>query len=202
MYMCSYVCRYIIYAHTFLRNTACACYGYLRLLGQSAIETGPKNVCFMCFQCVRACRVSRCRIECRTPDRFWASSLVKQPLVDRNASERLVENAAEQAGYTGRCSRSHFLHQLVGVVVQELIDGLTCGCEDRLDFWCVTTLLSYSLTEHVLVVDVVLHLEAGILHREIDNHLLDFHVLDAIPIDRLAVHLGNGADVGCTCTSN
>lgn len=53
------------------------------------------------------------------------------------------------------------------------------------------------LTKHVLLVDVVLHLEAGIFHREIDCQFFDFHVRDAVAIDRFAVHLGNGADIGC-----
>lgn len=53
-------------------------------------------------------------------------TLVEQPLVHWYPAERLVEDRAEQFGYAGRCGGSHFLDQLVGVGVQEVVDGFAC----------------------------------------------------------------------------
>lgn len=55
-----------------------------------------------------------------------------------------------------------------------------------------------ALTKNVLVVDVVLHFEAGPFHCEIDVDFFNFHVRHAVPLHRFAVHFGNGTDIGCT----
>lgn len=53
------------------------------------------------------------------------TKLIKQPLAHRYPAERLIENILKQLGYALRCGWSHLLHQLVGVCIQELIDGFT-----------------------------------------------------------------------------
>ena len=88
----------------------------------------------------------------------------------------LVQDALEQLRYALRGGRAHLLDELVGVLVQELVDRLA---------------------QDVARVHVVAHLEPCVLQRKVHPQLLNVHVGDAVLAHHLlAVELGDRTDVG------
>lgn len=60
----------------------------------------------------------------------------------------------------------------------------------------------WTLTKNVLAVDVVLHLEAGAFHCEINVDFFDFHIRNTVTLHHFAVHFGNRTDVRCENVKN
>lgn len=52
--------------------------------------------------------------------------VLQQPQPHRDVTEGVIQEPAEQLGDTLGSSWSHLLDQLVGVLVQELVDGFAC----------------------------------------------------------------------------
>lgn len=70
----------------------------------------------------------------RDGDNWWIlksgvtwTNLRKKPLWHWYTSKCWIQNFLEQSSDALWCSWSHLLHQIVGVCIQELIDGLTCN---------------------------------------------------------------------------
>jgi hypothetical protein len=59
-----------------------------------------------------------------------------------------------------------------------------------------------TLTQHVLSIDVVLHLESCRFHRKINSQFLDGHVLFVVAFNLFAVNFSDRTDIVCAEEEN